>query len=567
VLGRYKTANNVRVTLHTAINTVASSLVVDTASGVFQNPADPAGDAPSNGVAIATITDSLVTPTKTEIVTYTSLTNNGDGTLTLGGVTRAQEGTTAQSFTVGAIVMQTLTVGQLTHPYLTVDQAAGTLAIAANTAVTGGLTQQDGATSGFRAILAGALFTIARYSSGFKNRWRFGLINTETGSGNTGSDFAFQTFTDAGTLSNASAFVIKRSNGNVGIGQSPDATAKLAVSGDILTDASAAITGGHLYTGGLRTLNVCDIPGRGALFLQADGAPATVVNFKVTDNSGGVHQALAFDVTNGNATFGGNINATFVSAGPTAAIPPVANATFGFAGPASLGSVGGYLAQFSNNALGPVLGLAKARGTASSQSIVSNNDTIAAINAIGARTSSAWSVMAQISFEADGVPSTTSMPGRIVFNTTNAGSLTPTEAMRINSDGSLAVVGAATFADAEVAGALTAGGMIQQAAVTSITAPAGTTNNAALSSFTTTGVYRVNTPSAATYTGIAGGAGQRVVTLFNLGPSALTLAHENASSSAQNRFKLPGGTNVVVGSDDSVTLWYDASTLRWRIKR
>jgi hypothetical protein len=109
--------------------------------------------------------------------------------------------------------------------------------------------------------------------------------------------------------------------------------------------------------------------------------------------------------------------------------------------------------------------------------------------------------------------------------------------------------------------------MIQPAAVTAITAPAGTTNNAALSSFTTTGVYKVNTPSAATYTGIAGGAGQRVVTLFNIGPNTLTLAHENTNSTAGNRFKLPGATNYVIAADDSATLWYDAGAGRWRIKR
>jgi hypothetical protein len=219
VLGRYKMANNARVTLHTAINTVASSIVVDAASGVYQNPADPSGDAASGGVGIATLLDSLTTPTKTEIVTYTSLTNNGNGTYTLGGVTRAREGTTAQSFSAGAIVMQSFTAGQLTHPYVVADQSAGTLAINAPTTVSGGITM----------------------------------------------------------------------------------------------GASDNLTAGHIFTAGLRTLNVCDLPLHAALFFQADGGPATYVNAKVTDNSNGVHDCMRFEVATGNVEFAGNISVSVAS--------------------------------------------------------------------------------------------------------------------------------------------------------------------------------------------------------------------------------------------------------------
>lgn len=116
MFGRYTVNNNVRVALHANINAVATSLTVVAASGVFNNPADPAGDVASGGIGIATLVDSLSLPTKTEIVTYTSLTDNGNGTFTLGGLVRGMDGTSGQSWLAGAVLIQTITAGMLRHP-------------------------------------------------------------------------------------------------------------------------------------------------------------------------------------------------------------------------------------------------------------------------------------------------------------------------------------------------------------------------------------------------------------------------------------------------------------------
>lgn len=116
MLGRYTLANNVKVTLAADVSAVASSITVNAASGIFNNPPDPTGDAASGGLSIATIQDAALPPTKTEIITYTGVTDNGNGTLTLTGVLRGIEGTTARSWATGAVLFQAYTAGQRLHP-------------------------------------------------------------------------------------------------------------------------------------------------------------------------------------------------------------------------------------------------------------------------------------------------------------------------------------------------------------------------------------------------------------------------------------------------------------------
>lgn len=129
MLGHFKTANNVRCALHTAISPTDLSIVVDAATSPYNNFPDPFNDEPSDSTGIATLTDSITSPTKVEIITYQSLTNNGNGTYTLGSVNRAREGTTAQAFSSGAIVMQAMTAGMLSHPDITISETASTIDI------------------------------------------------------------------------------------------------------------------------------------------------------------------------------------------------------------------------------------------------------------------------------------------------------------------------------------------------------------------------------------------------------------------------------------------------------
>ena len=79
-------------------------------------------------------------------------------------------------------------------------------------------------------------------------------------------------------------------------------------------------------------------------------------------------------------------------------------------------------------------------------------------------------------------------------------------------------------------------------------------------------VLRLSSDAARTITGLAGGVAGRSLTLINVGDHNITLARENASSTAGNRF-LPTGTagDFVVLPNAAAALWYDAVTERWRV--
>ncbi len=95
--------NFVQLELAAAATAAQTTLVVTTPAAPFAVPA-------ANGSL--TLLDIPDAPTKAEIVTYTTVTNNGNGTHTLGGVARAQEGTAAQAWAIGAGVFQSLTAAQ-----------------------------------------------------------------------------------------------------------------------------------------------------------------------------------------------------------------------------------------------------------------------------------------------------------------------------------------------------------------------------------------------------------------------------------------------------------------------
>lgn len=94
--------NFVQLKLAAAATAAQTTLTVMVPSAPFQLPA-------ANGTL--TLLDVPAAPTKAEIVGYTTVTNNGDGTATLGGVTRGKEGTTAQAWATNSFLFQSLTAG------------------------------------------------------------------------------------------------------------------------------------------------------------------------------------------------------------------------------------------------------------------------------------------------------------------------------------------------------------------------------------------------------------------------------------------------------------------------
>lgn len=72
----------------------------------------------------------------------------------------------------------------------------------------------------------------------------------------------------------------------------------------------------------------------------------------------------------------------------------------------------------------------------------------------------------------------------------------------------------------------------------------------------------VNTTNGdATFTGLVAGADGQLVWVWNQGTNLLTLANQNAGSTAANRFR--GLDDILIPANGSVLIFYDASVSRW----
>lgn len=54
-------------------------------------------------------------------------------------------------------------------------------------------------------------------------------------------------------------------------------------------------------------------------------------------------------------------------------------------------------------------------------------------------------------------------------------------------------------------------------------------------------------------------------TFINIGVSNITIKNDNAGSLAANRILIPGGVDIVMAQNDSITLFYDIDSTRWRV--
>jgi hypothetical protein len=94
------------------------------------------------------------------------------------------------------------------------------------------------------------------------------------------------------------------------------------------------------------------------------------------------------------------------------------------------------LARFENVSAGPSLNLGKSRGSsAGSYTVVQSGDGLGSISFAGADGTDLVTTGAVIAAQVDGTPGSNDMPGRIVFKTTADGASSPTERLRITSDG------------------------------------------------------------------------------------------------------------------------------------
>ena len=98
------------------------------------------------------------------------------------------------------------------------------------------------------------------------------------------------------------------------------------------------------------------------------------------------------------------------------------------------------IAANTNDTSGSFLALGKSRGTADgANTIVQNGDSLGQIRFAGADGTDLATEAARITAQVDGTPGANDMPGRLMFSTTADGASTPTERMRITSDGNLGI--------------------------------------------------------------------------------------------------------------------------------
>lgn len=578
MLGRYSMANNARVALSAAAVPTSTSLTFAAAVAPFANPADPAGDTASGGYGIATLTDSLSQPTKFEIVLYTSLTNNGNGTYTIAGLLRGSGGSTAQSWAVGAILYQALTKDGLMHPFFTANQSAGALAINASS-VDFGSANVTMASLNATSVTATAVNVGAAPS----------IAPTSAFAAQTGTDDASSTSFCARYSNNilGPTLVLAKARGT------PASQQPISI-----TDTYGTIAGYGARTSTTWSSNV-------EIALEADGtqngssSPGRIVFRTRSPAISGGNLTEAMRITSGNAvvvagafSVGGLSNLAGISASTinlgTTISEPAANPLLTMSGVAPQSSIVG-----TGNTNEPAsLNLAKGRGISATTGL-SNGDVIGAINYIGRASSAGWVQSAGMNCTVWQAGSTF-MRSTMTFQACGNASTTPIDMLAIGENGAYPVRVATGFRVDGVAscyritvddqvivngtlfavGNLSMGGTLYAGAVTigwwntpngiaGATLPSSTVNNVAVP---TTGAIRFTGAGNGTWSGLAG-TSQQIVTLFNAGSGTLTLSHENAGSLTANRFTLPGNTSYSIGPNDSVTLWYDPSSSRWRVKR
>jgi hypothetical protein len=104
------------------------------------------------------------------------------------------------------------------------------------------------------------------------------------------------------------------------------------------------------------------------------------------------------------------------------------------------------IARFNDDTVGGQIILAKSRNTTlTAGAAVQANDELGILAFSGDDGTDLNSSAARIQCFIDGTPGANNMPGRLVFSTTASGASSPTERMRINSDGTTVFSGAVTL--------------------------------------------------------------------------------------------------------------------------
>lgn len=78
-------------------------------------------------------------------------------------------------------------------------------------------------------------------------------------------------------------------------------------------------------------------------------------------------------------------------------------------------------------------------------------------------------------------------------------------------------------------------------------------------------VLRLSTDASRDITGLKGGIKGRVLIIINTGAEDIVLKDEDASSIVGNRIATHSGADITLGTEDGAFLFYDITSLRWRL--
>jgi hypothetical protein len=272
--------------------------------------------------------------------------------------------------------------------------------------------------------------------------------------GGSGTTNYIAKFTAAGTVGDSGIF---ESGGNVGIGMiSP--SAKLQLIGQIMSGTSGFDSGSIGYTGLGSFNNSTAIENIDGLYLRkntGDGSSISI-SFGVAGGSeyfvGSRIKHLRTGVnSNGHLVFETKSDSSINTTIEKMRITSSGNVLIGTTTARNTGGAERLLqvegttnfpgisaVRNSADAGGPNIVIGKSRATSNGGvTIVQNGDNIGSVSFVGANGVDLNSYTAVISSQVDGTPSSTSMPGVLIFLTTAAGAITPTERMRIFSDGNV----------------------------------------------------------------------------------------------------------------------------------
>jgi hypothetical protein len=206
-----------------------------------------------------------------------------------------------------------------------------------------------------------------------------------------------------------------------------------------------------------------DMPGRIIFATTADGGSSPVERVRI-DNTGDVGigttnptarlnvvDATSQDAVRITQTGSGNALVVEDSANPDSSPfvidasgnvvvgKTTSDASFGLLQMHGTGSFLFGSASYANNANATIFQGAKSRGASvGTQTVVQNGDDLFSFRGLGSD-GTGFIRAAQINISVDGVPGTNDMPGRIAFSTTADGASVPTERMRIDSAGNVAI--------------------------------------------------------------------------------------------------------------------------------